>query len=180
MATVQPPTLPHPLLLPGETFHAAKRRFRAWNWPNGTPYSTATSVLARLTPEICPPGTVVLSAGIPPPTNVKEAQLRVQQLMKHAAIYPISNEDEDLTPGLQRALKKMDKHVDAFFMIRPEATDCSDSNHYYVALALALLGCEVRMTHTASLIPTSTGYGCLLYTSPSPRDATLSRMPSSA
>ena len=31
----------------------------------------------------------------------------------------------------------------------------------------------------AELVDTE-GYGCLLYTSPSPRDATLSRMPSSA
>ena len=159
MAAAQLPAMPHPLLLPGETFRAAKRRFRAWNWPNGLPYSTATSVLSRLTPENCPPGTIVLSAGIPPPANVKEAQLRVQKLMGHAAIYPISNTDKDLTPGLQRALKKMDRHVDAFLMIRPEAKDCGDSNHYYVALALALLGCEVRMTHTASLIPTSSGIG---------------------
>ena len=29
-------------------------------------------------------------------------------------------------------------------------------------------------------IPVTTGLACLLYTSPSPRDATLSRMPSSA
>ena len=31
-----------------------------------------------------------------------------------------------------------------------------------------------------TLLKNPTGYGCLLYTSPSPRDATLSRMPSSA
>ena len=30
------------------------------------------------------------------------------------------------------------------------------------------------------MMPKLDGYGCLLYTSPSPRDATLSRMPSSA
>ena len=29
-------------------------------------------------------------------------------------------------------------------------------------------------------VPSDRYYGCLLYTSPSPRDATLSRMPSSA
>ena len=38
------------------------------------------------------------------------------------------------------------------------------------------LGCSIRRTWTA----TDTAGNCLLYTSPSPRDATLSRMPSSA
>ena len=45
----------------------------------------------------------------------------------------------------------------------------------------------LRFTYTSlvaafALISTIVGslYGCLLYTSPSPRDATLSRMPSSA
>ena len=36
---------------------------------------------------------------------------------------------------------------------------------------------EIAEKHQADIIP---GYTCLLYTSPSPRDATLSRMPSSA
>ena len=37
------------------------------------------------------------------------------------------------------------------------------------------------MSHAGlKTIPTGIDYGCLLYTSPSPRDATLSRMPSSA
>ena len=40
-------------------------------------------------------------------------------------------------------------------------------------------GCVAEMVHTASLILDDLPC-CLLYTSPSPRDATLSRMPSSA
>ena len=36
------------------------------------------------------------------------------------------------------------------------------------------------ITATRSEYPMSSDYSCLLYTSPSPRDATLSRMPSSA
>ena len=45
--------------------------------------------------------------------------------------------------------------------------------------------CHIHATtlHFAALKPSiadSLGYNCLLYTSPSPRDATLSRMPSSA
>ena len=44
---------------------------------------------------------------------------------------------------------------------------------------------EVRTTSNGQMvatlsIATSESYNCLLYTSPSPRDATLSRMPSSA
>ena len=35
-------------------------------------------------------------------------------------------------------------------------------------------------TYTATITVATTGTSCLLYTSPSPRDATLSRMPSSA
>ena len=46
-------------------------------------------------------------------------------------------------------------------------------------------GCSAALTAaenglSVSLIDQQIGYGCLLYTSPSPRDATLSRMPSSA
>ena len=47
-------------------------------------------------------------------------------------------------------------------MMEREASDLGKTHIRYLALALALL------------------YLCLLYTSPSPRDATLSRMPSSA
>ena len=41
--------------------------------------------------------------------------------------------------------------------------------------------CKLPVSRAAALMPDAhSGYGCLLYTSPSPRDATLSRMPSSA
>ena len=39
---------------------------------------------------------------------------------------------------------------------------------------------EVIFTNKASALNYNDIWGCLLYTSPSPRDATLSRMPSSA
>ena len=46
----------------------------------------------------------------------------------------------------------------------------------YGAMILADLGCDIIKVE-----PPVSGEGtCLLYTSPSPRDATLSRMPSSA
>ena len=38
----------------------------------------------------------------------------------------------------------------------------------------------IGMRPTPGLVPNATSFTCLLYTSPSPRDATLSRMPSSA
>ena len=41
-------------------------------------------------------------------------------------------------------------------------------------------GAIINLASSSALRPDSSGYGCLLYTSPSPRDATLSRMPSSA
>ena len=45
----------------------------------------------------------------------------------------------------------------------------------------ALLGELLRKEPSDEVIGTVAGFqGCLLYTSPSPRDATLSRMPSSA
>ena len=44
-------------------------------------------------------------------------------------------------------------------------------------MALSVVGIHPVITSTALL---ATFSGCLLYTSPSPRDATLSRMPSSA
>ena len=40
-------------------------------------------------------------------------------------------------------------------------------------------GCALGVVQSGQLVY-GRGYGCLLYTSPSPRDATLSRMPSSA
>ena len=57
--------------------------------------------------------------------------------------------------------------------------------------ALRLIGANVQIwqmpEHVSAFIPCESGdalvtlsSGCLLYTSPSPRDATLSRMPSSA
>ena len=41
-------------------------------------------------------------------------------------------------------------------------------------------GCEISMHCDAGIYAAESYIGCLLYTSPSPRDATLSRMPSSA
>ena len=43
-----------------------------------------------------------------------------------------------------------------------------------------ILGCLHMTIQTAVLIETLVELGCLLYTSPSPRDTILSRMPSSA
>ena len=39
---------------------------------------------------------------------------------------------------------------------------------------------EVVISNPCQIMPTEQGLGCLLYTSPSPRDRTRSRMPSSA
>ena len=43
-----------------------------------------------------------------------------------------------------------------------------------------LLGCGLGLLLAHAVAAHDTGNTCLLYTSPSPRDATLSRMPSSA
>jgi len=49
------------------------------------------------------------------------------------------------------------------------------AQHYIFALAFVLFDVEA-----AFLLPWALAYNCLLYTSPSPRDRTRSRMPSSA
>ena len=50
-----------------------------------------------------------------------------------------------------------------------------------LALALKNIGCKVGLLDADIYGPSIPKmFGCLLYTSPSPRDATLSRMPSSA
>ena len=41
-------------------------------------------------------------------------------------------------------------------------------------------GADTEMTTFSTIVKTDMVYDCLLYTSPSPRDATLARMPSSA
>ena len=46
-------------------------------------------------------------------------------------------------------------------------------------MAILILVCAVLSNFAQGVVPDAIG-GCLLYTSPSPRDATLSRMPSSA
>ena len=55
------------------------------------------------------------------------------------------------------------------YLVINAARDCARESNGYLALEKALLSGDA-LTHC----------GCLLYTSPSPRDATLSRMPSSA
>ena len=60
------------------------------------------------------------------------------------------------------------------------ALACADSaNSVLRAVVFALL-CEPALCRADAPEPAAAPKGCLLYTSPSPRDATLSRMPSSA
>ena len=69
------------------------------------------------------------------------------------------------TPGLRRRMLK------------------DDLLELLATARLSDLQAELRGLSPASLTPTTAGgfiQACLLYTSPSPRDATLSRMPSSA
>ena len=53
---------------------------------------------------------------------------------------------------------------------------------FYHKNAIVVLMCIELMLNAANLnfVAAATHYGCLLYTSPSPRDGLLSRMPSSA
>ena len=54
------------------------------------------------------------------------------------------------------------------------------SNHQKGIFALDIGEIKVDNKKSSSFYSTSGGYACLLYTSPSPRDRTRSRMPSSA
>ena len=62
--------------------------------------------------------------------------------------------------------------VHAFYDKSEESDGYDSESSQFVTLA------GVQIEHSHSLLAHSDG--CLLYTSPSPRDATLSRMPSSA
>ena len=52
--------------------------------------------------------------------------------------------------------------------------------NFYNEEELSLIWEELNFYTRPEKLLDAEGYGCLLYTSPSPRDATLSRMPSSA
>mgnify|MGYP003314247221 CR=1 FL=1 len=56
----------------------------------------------------------------------------------------------------------------------------SSRNLPWYSIALSTIATNIQGYQFLGMMGSAYLYGCLLYTSPSPRDATLSRMPSSA
>ena len=80
---------------------------------------------------------------------------------------------------LSGRLGSMTNLVHGFIYFAPEASEGFDAlglpaDHHYFASRGAALG------PVSAEVIVATFYNCLLYTSPSPRDRSLSRMPSSA
>ena len=80
--------------------------------------------------------------------------------------------------------KKNRWSVSAYFKGTREIADAhflnDNINTWQLGAHSQVFGADVKIDLDAIMLPLSRGYGCLLYTSPSPRDRTRSRMPSSA
>ena len=85
-------------------------------------------------------------------------------------IFSINIESESELERIIKIVEEVDKKVDCAIRVNP---DISAESHPYITTGLktSKFGVTSQVALTMS---------CLLYTSPSPRDATLSRMPSSA
>ena len=84
-------------------------------------------------------------------------------------------------------LAPLPRHLAVDRFPEPEAFSKWDQVARDLGFKAVACGPLVRSSYRAGLLveeakggPVTLTYGCLLYTSPSPRDATLSRMPSSA